>query len=93
MRKGKLRYLARASTAGHVFTVLDEQGRKLPDACDGTARGADERGRAAGGRRGFGGALPLAGPAGRIGVARPRADAGNLRRMALGVEPSTHAAL
>ncbi len=32
IRKGKLRYLVRTSTAGHLFTVLDEANRKLPDA-------------------------------------------------------------
>ncbi len=32
IRKGKLRYLVRTSTAGHVFTVLDNANRKLPDA-------------------------------------------------------------
>jgi hypothetical protein len=32
VRKGQLRYLARSSTAGHVFTVLDEQNHPLPDA-------------------------------------------------------------
>ncbi len=32
IRKGKLRYLVRTSTAGHVFTVLDDANRKLPNA-------------------------------------------------------------
>ena len=32
VRKGKLRHLVRTSTAGHVFTVLDDQNRHLPDA-------------------------------------------------------------
>ncbi|MBI4605992.1 MAG: hypothetical protein HY721_28845 [Planctomycetes bacterium] len=32
IRKGKLRLLERFSVAGHVFTVLDEANRKLPDA-------------------------------------------------------------
>lgn len=32
VRKGKLRHLVRASTAGHVFTVLDEKNQKLPKA-------------------------------------------------------------
>ncbi len=32
VRKGKLRYLVRTSTAGQVFTVLDEQNQKLPRA-------------------------------------------------------------
>lgn len=32
VRKGKLRHLVRTSTAGHVFTVLDEQNRHLKDA-------------------------------------------------------------
>ena len=32
IRKGKLRFLVRTSTAGHVFTVLDETGNKLPEA-------------------------------------------------------------
>ncbi|MFC1806097.1 hypothetical protein ACFL09_03865 [Planctomycetota bacterium] len=32
IRKGRLQYLARASTAGHVFTVMDEANRKLNDA-------------------------------------------------------------
>ncbi|HVR76153.1 MAG TPA: hypothetical protein VMT52_17610, partial [Planctomycetota bacterium] len=32
IQKGRLRFLERASTAGHVITVLDESGTKLPDA-------------------------------------------------------------
>ena len=32
IRKGQLRHLVRTTTAGHVFTVLDEQNRKLPKA-------------------------------------------------------------
>ena len=32
IRKGSLQFLARTSTAGHVFTVLDEANRKLSDA-------------------------------------------------------------
>jgi hypothetical protein len=32
IRKGRLHYLVRMGTAGHVFTVLDEQNRKLSDA-------------------------------------------------------------
>jgi len=32
IRKGKLRFLVRASTAGHVFTILDEANRKVADA-------------------------------------------------------------
>ncbi len=32
IRKGRLRHLVRTATAGHVFTVMDEQNRKLPDA-------------------------------------------------------------
>ena len=32
VRKGKLRHLVRTSTAGHVFTVLDENNNKLDDA-------------------------------------------------------------
>lgn len=32
VRKGKLRYLVRSSTAGQVFTVLDEKNQKLPKA-------------------------------------------------------------
>jgi len=32
VRKGTLRYLERTSTAGHVFTVLDEANRKVPKA-------------------------------------------------------------
>ena len=32
IRKGQLRHLVRTTTAGHVFTVLDEQNRKLPTA-------------------------------------------------------------
>ncbi|KKM90713.1 hypothetical protein LCGC14_1235890, partial [marine sediment metagenome] len=32
VRKGKLRYTSRTSTAGHVITVLDESNRKLPEA-------------------------------------------------------------
>ncbi len=32
IRKGRLRHLVRATTAGQVFTVMDEQNRKLPDA-------------------------------------------------------------
>jgi hypothetical protein len=32
IRKGRLRHLVRTTTAGQVFTVLDEQNRKLPDA-------------------------------------------------------------
>ncbi|MHC4404176.1 MAG: hypothetical protein ACYTG0_31365 [Planctomycetota bacterium] len=32
VRKGKLRYLMRIGTAGHVFTVLDEKNRKVPKA-------------------------------------------------------------
>ena len=32
IRKGKFRHLVRTSTAGHVFTVLDEQNRKINDA-------------------------------------------------------------
>ena len=32
IRKGKLRHLVRTSTAGHIFTVLDEKNRALPDA-------------------------------------------------------------
>jgi hypothetical protein len=30
--KGRLRYLVRSSPAGHVFTIMDEAGRKLTDA-------------------------------------------------------------
>ena len=32
VRKGQLRHAVRTTTAGHVFTVLDEQNRKLPQA-------------------------------------------------------------
>ena len=32
VRKGKLRHLVRTSTAGHVFTVMDEANNKLDDA-------------------------------------------------------------
>ena len=32
IRKGRLRHLVRTTTAGQVFTVMDEQNRKLPDA-------------------------------------------------------------
>jgi hypothetical protein len=32
IRKGQLRHLVRTTTAGHVFTVLDEQNRRLPQA-------------------------------------------------------------
>ncbi|MCY2991239.1 MAG: hypothetical protein NTY19_25705 [Planctomycetota bacterium] len=32
IRKGQLRHLVRTTTAGHMFTVLDEQNRKLPKA-------------------------------------------------------------
>jgi hypothetical protein len=32
VRKGKLRYIVRNSTAGHIFTVLDEQNKHLPEA-------------------------------------------------------------
>ncbi|MDX1565235.1 MAG: hypothetical protein R3236_07515, partial [Phycisphaeraceae bacterium] len=32
VRKGRLRYLVRTSTAGQVFTVLDENNRRQPDA-------------------------------------------------------------
>ncbi len=32
VRKGTLRFLARTSTAGHVFTILDEANKKLQDA-------------------------------------------------------------
>ncbi|MDH3717990.1 MAG: hypothetical protein OES79_07695, partial [Planctomycetota bacterium] len=32
IRKGRLRHLVRTSTAGHVFTVLDQQNQKLSDA-------------------------------------------------------------
>jgi hypothetical protein len=32
IRKGQLRHLVRTTTAGHVFTVLDEQNRNLPKA-------------------------------------------------------------
>ena len=32
VRKGRLRYVMRNSTAGHVFTILDENHRPVPDA-------------------------------------------------------------
>jgi len=32
VRKGRLGYVERTSTAGHVFTILDESNRKVPDA-------------------------------------------------------------
>ena len=32
IRKGRLRYLERLSSAGHVFSVLDESNRKVPEA-------------------------------------------------------------
>ncbi len=32
IRKGTLRFLERISTAGHIFTMLDEKNRKVPDA-------------------------------------------------------------
>ncbi|HUV39142.1 MAG TPA: hypothetical protein VMY39_05980, partial [Planctomycetota bacterium] len=32
LRKGRFRHLVRSTTAGHVFTVLDEQNRKIDDA-------------------------------------------------------------
>ena len=32
IRKGRLRHLVRTTVAGHVFTVMDEQNRKLPAA-------------------------------------------------------------
>ena len=32
IRKGRLRYIARQGSAGHVFTVLDEKNQKLPQA-------------------------------------------------------------
>ena len=32
IRKGRLRHLVRTGTAGHVFTILDEQNRRVPEA-------------------------------------------------------------
>ena len=32
IRKGRLRYLVRTGTVGHVFTILDEQTRRVPEA-------------------------------------------------------------
>lgn len=47
VRKGKLRYVARTGTAGHVFTVFDEAHRKVNDAVlwmDGHEYQADKEG-------------------------------------------------
>ena len=47
IHKGRLRHLERVGAAGHVFQVLDDQGRRLPDASltfAGREYAADERG-------------------------------------------------
>jgi len=47
IHKGRLRHLERVGAAGHVFQVLDDQGRRLPDASltfGGREYAADERG-------------------------------------------------
>lgn len=50
VRKGRLRHLVRTTVAGHVFTVMDEQNRPLPDAtlwCAGREYQPNEQGQIA----------------------------------------------